>query len=72
MLHEILANGTWYQVTDPNTYDMWGQKCFKANKQGIMHSTGSGFNESRKLSFFKCKKPTFIPCSLIQIVEIKK
>ena len=66
MLHEILANNTWYKVTNTNTFDSWGQKCFQADAMLCNVSSNTGASKE----WFDCKVPTFIPVSTIQKIEI--
>lgn len=65
MLHLILANNTWYRVTNPNTFDSWGQKCFQAEATGYA-------DDKEGLKFYPCENGTFIPVSTIQKIVIKK
>ena len=66
MLHEILASGTWYKVTNPNTFNIWGQNCFQAKASMCTVSS----NGNTKMEWFDCVSPTYIPVSTIQKIEI--
>lgn len=66
MFHEILADGTWYKVTNPNTFDCWGQKCFRADASMCTVSS----NDNTKTEWFDFENPTYIPASTIQKIKI--